>query len=249
LLACLVSALIATFALRGSAAPFRRKTFLGTGFASRLACSIWVMTGGVTLTAGTASEPEVGAWPLLVMASMAYGLITFWIAPRRAVPLPTPQPAATVFSPSEPRAWLQTVTVSLFVWQSGGILAGAAALLLLNTREGSTGENLWSAVVLLLTLLPVLAFVRLRISVDSHGLKVVTALLGLSLKTIPLTEIESVHIDALEPLRWGGWGYRIVPGRSAIILRTGPGIVVTLNNGKQFAVSLENPEAPPECHR
>jgi hypothetical protein len=87
-------------------------------------------------------------------------------------------------------------------------------------------------------------FARLRISVDWRGLKIVTWILGIPLKTIRLTEIESVQTDALEPMQWGGWGYRFMPGRSAIILRTGPGVVVTLTSGKQFALSLNSPETP-----
>ena len=39
-------------------------------------------------------------------------------------------------------------------------------------------------------------------------------------------------------------GYRIMPGRSALILRKGPGLIVTTTNQKQFAISLDDPETP-----
>ena len=53
-----------------------------------------------------------------------------------------------------------------------------------------------------------------------------------------------VEAAVLEPTQWGGWGYRIMPGRSAIILRRGPGMVITQRNEKQFAISLDRPEEP-----
>ena len=62
------------------------------------------------------------------------------------------------------------------------------------------------AMALLVLAVPMLAFARLQISVDWRGVKVVTWILGISLKTIPLASIESVHTEALKPMHWGGWG-------------------------------------------
>lgn len=238
------SAVIATFALRQGAAAGRRKTFLWSGFAAGLACGVWLMVAGSTITSGAKAEPQVGAWPLLLMVLMGYGLIPFLIAHRWVDAEPKQPPAQVVLAPSETGAWITTVMVPLFAVVSIAMLAAGVTLLILSARGGSAGEDLWGAVVLLVLAVPMLAFARLRISVDWRGLKVVSWLLGISLKTIPLTAIESVHTEALEPMQWGGWGYRFMPGRSAIILRSGPGIVVNVANGKQFALSLNAPETP-----
>ncbi|HQX36543.1 MAG TPA: hypothetical protein PLA13_09335, partial [Microbacteriaceae bacterium] len=53
-----------------------------------------------------------------------------------------------------------------------------------------------------------------------------------------------VSAGPIDPMGWGGWGYRVTPGRSAIVLRTGPGLVITQRDQKQFAISLDAPEAP-----
>lgn len=243
-LVCLGSAISATFALRRSAASSRRKTFLWTGFAAGLACGTWMMVAGSTITAGANAEPEVGAWPLLLMALMGYGLIPFLIAHRWVDDAPERPPAEVTLAPTETGAWITTVTVPLFALVGLAMLATAVIMIILAARTGAAGEDLWGAIVLLVLSVPMLAFARLRISVDWRGLKVVTGILGISLKTIPLTAVESVHTDTLEPMQWGGWGYRFMPGRSAIILRTGPGIVVNLTSGKQFALSLNAPETP-----
>jgi hypothetical protein len=243
-LVCLGSALIATLALRKGAAPTRRTTFLWSGFAAGLATGGWLMIAGSTITSGPGTEPQVGAWPLLLMVLLGYGLIPFLLAHRWVAAEPEQHPVELVPAPTETGAWITTVTVPLFAIVSVALFAAAATLLILTTREDAPGADVVGAVVLLLLSVLVLGFARLRISVDWRGLKVVTWFLGIALKTIPLTDIESVHTDTLEPMHWGGWGYRFMPGRSAIILRTGPGLVVTLTSGKQFALSLNEPETP-----
>ena len=241
---CLGSALIATSALRTGAAPLRRKTFLWSGFAAGLAAGSWLMIAGSTITSGPGTEPQVGAWPLLLLVLLGYGLLPFLLAHRWVTPEPEQHPVELALAPTETGAWITTVTVPLFAIVSLASFAAAATLLIFMTREGSPGADAVGAVVLLVLAVLLLGFARLRISVDWRGLKVVTWFLGIALKAIPLTDIESVHTDTLEPLHWGGWGYRFLPGRSAIILRTGPGMVVTLTNGKQFALSLDAPETP-----
>lgn len=42
-----------------------------------------------------------------------------------------------------------------------------------------------------------------------------------------------------------GWlGYRVAPGRSALVLHAGPGLVIERRNGNLFAVTLTDPETP-----
>ena len=240
---CFGSALIASLALQNGAAAGRRKTFLWSGFAAGLACGSWLMVAGSIITSGTSTEPRVGAWPLLLMALMGYGLIPFLIAHRWVNTEPEQPPTEVALAPTETGAWITTVTVPLFALASVAMLAAAVSILIFTDRDDA-GADILGAVVLLVLVVPMLAFARLRISVDWRGLKVVTWILGIPLKTIPLSEIESVRTDALEPMHWGGWGYRFMPGRSAIILRTGPGVIVNLTNGKQFALSLNAPETP-----
>ncbi|TFC96800.1 MULTISPECIES: hypothetical protein [Cryobacterium] len=77
---CFGSALVASFALHKGVAAGRRKIFLWSGFAAGLACGSWLLVAGSVITSSTSTEPHVGAWPLLLMALMGYGLIPFLIA-------------------------------------------------------------------------------------------------------------------------------------------------------------------------
>jgi len=51
--------------------------------------------------------------------------------------------------------------------------------------------------------------------------------------------VRAVSID-LEPARWGGWGWRVAPGRSAIVLRRGDAIEITFADDRQFAVTVDD---------
>lgn len=84
------SALVGAFALQHDAVARRRKTFLWSGFAAGMAAGAWLLVAGSTITSAVATDPEVGAWPVALMASMAYGLIPFLIANRWIDPEQTP---------------------------------------------------------------------------------------------------------------------------------------------------------------
>lgn len=81
-----------------------------------------------------------------------------------------------------------------------------------------------------------------RVTVDRNGLAVASRLILIPLRRIPRQKIRSVKTVNFQPLEWGGWGYRVLPGRSAILLRRGPGILVTLVNGRVFGVTVDDPQ-------
>lgn len=66
--------------------------------------------------------------------------------------------------------------------------------------------------------------------------------LGWPRKHVALTAIAAVSAEDIDPLRWGGWGYRIMPGRSAVVLRGGPALVIDLVDGRRFCVTIDDPE-------
>jgi hypothetical protein len=85
-------------------------------------------------------------------------------------------------------------------------------------------------------------FVSVSAVVDHTGLHVRLGPLGWPRKHVRIEDVAAVASDVIEPLEWGGWGYRIMPGRSAIVARRGPGIVVEQRDGRAFAVTIDDPE-------
>lgn len=84
-----------------------------------------------------------------------------------------------------------------------------------------------------------LVFCRVSVVVDEVGLKV---RLGgvVTVRKIRLDEVSGARPLDLEPTEWGGWGYRMIPGGSAVVLRRGDGIEVSLRNGRRFAVTVDD---------
>lgn len=240
----LLGAIVGLVALSDAAAEIRRVLLLAAGFAAGLAASTWLVIAGLVMVTGS-PEPAAGAWPVLAVVGSGYGVLPFALSPRRAQSNRTDASAPAVTVPlgaTETGAWFTTVTVPVFVWVATLAALGAVALGVFSVVEGGAGAS--AVVTLALVTVISLTFARLRVSVDRRGLRVVSSLLRLPLKQIPLDQITSVRAESVRPMDWGGWGYRILPGRSAIVLSGGQGIAVTRRNGTEFVVTVPEAELP-----
>jgi hypothetical protein len=97
----------------------------------------------------------------------------------------------------------------------------------------------WMRWIALLFVVLALLFSRVYVSVGNDGM--VVRLGGVVVaKRIHVTDVIEARSIDLEPAAWGGWGWRIRPGRSAIILRRGDAIEVTVGEGRRFAVTVDD---------
>lgn len=166
---------------------------------------------------------------VVLLAAAGVGLMGYRLG-RRWFPRPVepdrPVPVVRL-DPREPAAWIGTAT-------SRGqlvLLVPAAAILLLLPDPFR-----WLAV--LVAVLAIL-LARVQVRVDDAGL---TVLLGgfCRVRRTPLRAIEAARAEHIDPSRWGGWGYRLVPDGSAVVIRAGDGIVLDLRNGRRFAVTVDD---------
>lgn len=99
----------------------------------------------------------------------------------------------------------------------------------------------WSAAVLLLIVGVVPAsFTRPYVSVDRRGITV-SGMLPWPRIRVPLDRIEAATSRDINALaEYGGWGYRIRPGRTGVMIRSGEGIVARLVDGREFAVTVDD---------
>lgn len=178
-----------------------------------------------------------------MLLCVLYGAVPYAIAPRSAVLDPTAVPTVPL-GPSEVGAWTRTVTASIFVYATIVVIAIGGVVYVSLLLSGELGAAWFGLVIVLVAGLFIASFIRLRVTVDWRGLRIVSLLLGIPLKRIPLAQIRRAEAAELRPGEWGGWGYRIMPGRSALILRAGPGLIVTRTSDRQFAVTLTDPEVP-----
>ena len=81
-----------------------------------------------------------------------------------------------------------------------------------------------------------------RVTASERGLRIAFGPFGVPAKHMPLERIERAEATEIEPLRWGGLGYRWAgPGRSAVVVRRGPGLVLDLRDGSRFVVTVDEP--------
>ena len=79
----------------------------------------------------------------------------------------------------------------------------------------------WSTLVLILLGLLVLMFAEVRATVSRRGVVVSLGWLGVPSWTVPMSDISQAEIETVNPMAYGGWGYRLRPGVRALVTRGG----------------------------
>jgi hypothetical protein len=97
----------------------------------------------------------------------------------------------------------------------------------------------------LLVLFGTLAFVHVALKVDEESLEVRCGHMGLPRRRILLSNVAGAEVDAhITPRHWGGWGYRWRPEKgTAVVVRRGEGVVLSLWDGHTFTITVDDAEA------
>ncbi len=210
-----------------------------SGLVAAPVAGAWVISAWATVDGGSAAQARLG-WRLALMVPfLLLGLLPGWLLWRRAAAPafePGAMPAPLDLRPGERAAWSETLGATMFLVVA--VAAAGAAVVF-----GLVGNPV-AAGALLVTALLAAAFGRIEITADARGLRLRSWFFGIAFKRIALADIATAHSAQIDPLQWGGWGYRFRPGRSALVLRTGPGLVVEQHDGRQFAVTLRDPDTP-----
>lgn len=234
---------VVVLSLRAVQARVKRAAVFWIGMVQGIAAAVWLVPAWLTWQAGSAEEAVLGVWVIALISCALYGVVPYAIIPRPSLP-GVSTPATMVLGPTETGAWSRTITANVFVWATIVVAALAGLVYVPVALSGRLTAGVIGLIVLLVAGVAAASFIRLRVTIDWRGLRVVSLLLRIPLKRIPLSQIRAVESTDLRPSEWGGWGYRIMPGRSALVLRGGPGMVVTTINDKQFAITLDTPDAP-----
>ncbi|UQU63421.1 DUF1648 domain-containing protein [Couchioplanes caeruleus] len=216
--------------------PGARFLLTAAGAVSGAAAGIWLATARATLA--NPAEARLGWRFLLVFAGLAWGFVVAAVAGPRppAAPADVPLVDPLELKPTERVAYSSTLRSPVLL----GVSLVAAAVVAV--AAATTAPAVWP--VLALPLAAALLFARVRVTADRRGLRLVAGLIGVPLKRIALADIDTAEPARIAPMEWGGWGYRVAPGRSALVLRSGPGLVLRLRDGRRFAVTLDEPEVP-----
>ncbi|MEV8531699.1 hypothetical protein [Streptomyces sp. NPDC051211] len=96
----------------------------------------------------------------------------------------------------------------------------------------------------LLILYGTLAFVHVHVTVDTEAVEVRCGHVGLPRRRFEFTDIASAQfLPKVSPHEWGGWGMRWRPEKgTAVVVRRGKGLELTLGDGKTFIVTVDDAE-------
>lgn len=175
---------------------------------------VWLICASTAIDGAGA---QLGWRFLAVPLGLTYGLVPYAVVGRRVVrpPASPADDASHSLGATQRTAWATHMS-------SPVIIATAAAALFLSTAIAAfVAPGAWPAVAAVVIVL--LVFSEIRVTADRRGLRVTAGLVHLPIKRIPLGDIADVSAERIDPMRWGGWGYRVLPGRRRWCCGPAPG--------------------------
>jgi hypothetical protein len=83
-------------------------------------------------------------------------------------------------------------------------------------------------------------FTSIAVAVGPAGLKVRFGPFGWPAIRVALADIERIEVEHVEPLAYGGWGYRVMPGVRAVVIRRGIGLRVGRKQRPDLVVTVDD---------
>jgi hypothetical protein len=221
-----------------------RRVLLCTGAGvAGLGASLWWLTASLALDVADAHQARPPTWHVLaLLAGMVLPVVLAAVALGRG---PAARPATGRPPEDAPRAHLAAGQPAVWTevhYPSAPSLVVVAVTLAVGVVMAIL-INPWAASPAALAALVVALALTIRLTVDDRGLHVGFGPWGWPRLTVPLAEIEYAEPTEVRPLEWGGWGYRMMPGGRAVVLRKGPGVRLALSENRRFVVSTRDPEA------
>ncbi|MDI2028574.1 DUF1648 domain-containing protein [Saccharopolyspora sp. TS4A08] len=234
--------LLAVFAVIAGTAGERRvhragsAAVLGAGalfFAGILGSTVWVNLDHVAW-----QDVRLPMWHLLpVLGGAAVAAWIGWLLGNRGPDEPGAEPEAAGeldLAPGRREVWISPVSSPVLIAVGAATMLVAVGLILLvNPPVGVP--------VLLIGLL-VAALSSARVRVDERGVHVAFGLQRYPVRRIRLDQIRVASVANHRALEVGGWGYRVLPATTAIMLRGGECLVLRLTSGRDFVISVDKPE-------
>ncbi|WP_438485371.1 DUF1648 domain-containing protein [Streptomyces sp. S186] len=224
--------------VRGRMPAWGGRVLVGTGWFTAVVLGAPV----AAILLGNAGDAGPGAvrlpaWGIAVTlgAGAVAGVLGWLLAgPDAPAPRTGTGTAGRLDLPAGVRAgWSRTVS-SLPMALVGGLLMAVGILeVVLGALLGGVAMGVGGATVV--------GCCSARVTVDRRGLTIQPALLPFPLRRIPLDKVAEATSRSIAALsEYGGWGYRIRPGGSGLLLRSGEGVVLRLTNGREFVVTVDD---------
>ncbi|MDO5504640.1 MAG: hypothetical protein Q4G67_15880 [Actinomycetia bacterium] len=187
-------------------------------------------------------------WPLILslLVSIVVGVLASFTVPGN-VPGQTraqdrvPQGAPRVqLEPGERAVWSRVIAPGRWFWLMMGLL-----IIAMVPVGYLTGAWAFTAILVILVVLPILGLSVFRVTVGESGL-VVRGGLGFPRWQLPLEDVAEAKVATeIDPMgHFGGWGYRMgLHGTTGFVVRKGPGLEVERGDGTSWMITVDEPEA------
>ena len=238
-LTALVTLLPAVAAARGGRATARTMLMLSHGMGVFLLQLRWLT---LERNLDVAVWTEAGSLSLLdlllaLLVALPFGALGWWLGGRHPEPLPSIRRIVRQELPSDGAL----VWVGRQGWPvarvAGPLLVAAGALV---TGVRTAPETLVLGGTLVLVGLLLWWGTSITVATGPAGLKVRFGPLGWPVIRVPLAAVEHVAVEDVEPLAYGGWGYRIVPGVRAVVIRRGVALRVQRAGRPDLLVTVDD---------
>ncbi len=194
----------------------------------------FLMVGANQGKADWRDADEVGLLHILavILAGLVLGAVGWVVAGGRA---------AAAQGDSAPRPHLDVAAPSSAVWSGRGIgkvttLIGVAVIVAGLVVWG------WSGLGLVVVGLVALLFAVVRVTVSGSHMVVSLGWWGYPSWRVPLDSVAGAHVEKVNPMAYGGWGYRVRPGVRAVVVRAGDAVRVERSEGADLVYTVDDAE-------
>ena len=203
--------------------------------------TVWMLAGQRGLA--DAADAHQSPWAVVVIFVAA---VVLAVGAAALVPADLPQPATLQVPSDAARVPLAATERAVWLGQArNGV--GMNLLLVLGLAVSSlapllTGTWPMLAIPLLLAVF-FLACAVYHVRVDATGLTV-RAAAGWPRTHLPAAEVLGASVTHVEPLKWGGWGWRLrTGGGSAVVTRRGEALHIERTGGRTLTITCDDAAA------
>lgn len=197
--------------------------------------SVLYAATAANVDAGSAAEATLPAGRLLIAVGVAVvaGAVGYLVTPSLPPAPDEPAGAPVAVGATERVSWSRRVESRMSLALGAIVVVGGLVL-------GWLAGWLPGALLIVVGLAVLLLGSSALVTVDRRGLVVALGALGWPRLRVPVDDIVSVTTGDVSPAQFGGWGYRLVPGGSGVVLRSGPALIVTRRSGRRFTVTVDD---------
>jgi hypothetical protein len=98
----------------------------------------------------------------------------------------------------------------------------------------------WPSVGLFVIAALLFMFAYVRVTVSWNGVVVSLGWWGYPSWRVPIDSIDHAEVEKVNPMAYGGWGYRLRPGVRAVVVRAGDAVRLVRNEGYDLVYTVDD---------